>query len=697
MQRIYLNNQFYDIAHLPSEPSLLVELLNLCHDDNANFEMFTQLIKQDVALTSKILQVANSPVYRQWKDLSDLRRVLIVLGLANVRQIVTTCAIQQFFAKFTKSFCRQVQFIWLRSLLCANLTERFARLVGYEKTGEAFLTGLLHQVGMLLLLLNREKDYLPLLDRYYQATDEFHLLEREQFRVDHCELGAALLETWQLDSFSADAILFQRSPVSELHNAPLLLKILSVTAALSSRNNARENQAHLTRAAELLGLTEASTLNCLDAALATSQKMISDLGFGGRFYLCTDESESFFDDETAKSNDSLAQQVKNIALSHSGFSRTVNSENEFASVARSCFCSLFNLDKICIFMHCTETAKLTAINDLNQSKLDEIYFPDNDPQCLLSLAFAQRALISSDETPGTIADRQLARILDCDDLLLLPLVTEESCLGVVALGHQRTDQTRLSAAQPLLKLIGQELALNWTRLQKAGVGTLTESTALRELIHEISNPLTIINNYLYTLGAQLDASDQAQEQIRTIRSEIDRVATILLRAKDPAHTPKTKITTANINELLRETDQLLKNSLYKTAGISSQLQLDPSVPQLVCDHDRLKQIIINLLKNAVEAMPDGGQIEIMSRDNVYQNGRPAVQIALRDNGPGISDEVLANLFSPVKSTKEGHSGIGLAIVNNLVKDLNAEIFCYSSKNLGTEFSLYIPRTLERSR
>ncbi len=691
MQRIYLNNQFYDIAHLPSEPSLLVELLNLCHDDNANFEKFTQLIKQDVGLTSKILQVANSPAYRQWNDLNDIRRVLIVLGLTNVRQIVTTCAIQQFFAKFTKNFSRQVQHIWLRSLLCANLAERFARLVGYEKTGEAFLAGLLHQVGMLLLLLNREADYLPLLDRYYQKTDEFHNLEREMFKVNHCELGAALLETWQLDSFIADALLFQRSPVSELHNAPLLLKILSVTSALSSRNNARENQTYLAKAGELFDLSEASTLNCLDAAVATSQKMISDLGFAGRFYLCADETDSFFDTEAKKNNDNLAQQVKNIALSHAGFSHAVNTEKEFASLARSCFSSLFNLDRICIFRHSPDTTKLTAINDLKQSKLDEIYFLDNDPQSLLSHAYMQRKQVSSSETPGTIADRQLARILDSDDLLLLPLLNGASCLGVAALGHQRTDQARLAALQPLLSLIGQELATSWQMIQKTGADSQTESTAIRELIHEISNPLTIINNYLYTLGAQLDASNQAQEQIRTIRAEIDRVGAILLRAKDPTRSIPTRITTANINKLLIEIDQLLKSSLYKTTAISSQLQLDQSVPPLACDHDKLKQIIINLLKNSVEAMPDGGSIEIMTRDNVYQNGKPSVQISIKDSGPGISEEILANLFSPVNSTKDGHSGIGLTIVNNLVKELNAEIFCYSSGDQGTEFSLYIPR------
>ena len=127
MQRIYLKNKSYSINNLPSVPSLLVELLDLCHADNTNFELFSTAIKKDIGLTAKILQVAHSPVYRQWNKITDVRRMLIILGLTNVKNIVTTCAIQQFFANCTKEFDKNVQFVWLRSLVCANLSERIAK------------------------------------------------------------------------------------------------------------------------------------------------------------------------------------------------------------------------------------------------------------------------------------------------------------------------------------------------------------------------------------------------------------------------------------------------------------------------------------------------------------------------------------------------------------------------------------------
>jgi len=244
LQQINLKNQTYQIETLPSEPALLAELIDLCHNDDATFEMFAEAIGRDPGLAIKILQVANSPLYRQWNDATDIRRFLIVLGLSNVRQIVITNAIQQFFAGFGRRFNAPLQFAWFRSLVCSSLAEILADFIGYDKPEEAFLTGLMHQVGQLLLLINHPQDYQPLLRRYYQ-TDDFRLLEKEKFGVDHCELGAALLETWKMDSFIADAVLFQHAPVEDLLSAPLLLKILAVAGSFSSQSPGKVNQSSL--------------------------------------------------------------------------------------------------------------------------------------------------------------------------------------------------------------------------------------------------------------------------------------------------------------------------------------------------------------------------------------------------------------------------------------------------------------------
>ncbi len=118
------------------------------------------------------------------------------------------------------------------------------------------------------------------------------------------------------------------------------------------------------------------------------------------------------------------------------------------------------------------------------------------------------------------------------------------------------------------------------------------------------------------------------------------------------------------------------------------------IPELLISQDKLKQILINLLKNAVEALEPEGRIEISTQDHYFQNGREYVVITIKDNGPGIPAAVLANLFAPVVSTKQGHSGLGLAIVNNLVKEMAGYISCHSTPESGTEFKVMIQRIVQ---
>jgi signal transduction histidine kinase len=104
----------------------------------------------------------------------------------------------------------------------------------------------------------------------------------------------------------------------------------------------------------------------------------------------------------------------------------------------------------------------------------------------------------------------------------------------------------------------------------------------------------------------------------------------------------------------------------------------------------LKQILVNLVKNAIEALTEGGQIEIVNRGHVNRDRKLYLELVVGDNGPGLSAEVLANLFSAVRSTKDGaHHGLGLSIVHSLVKKLQGLITCRSGKT-GTTFEILLP-------
>jgi len=136
--------------------------------------------------------------------------------------------------------------------------------------------------------------------------------------------------------------------------------------------------------------------------------------------------------------------------------------------------------------------------------------------------------------------------------------------------------------------------------------------------------------------------------------------------------------------------RLFRESRFLPASV----QIAARVPEQACDisgsADILKQILVNLIKNSVEAMARGGQIEVINQGASRRDGADYFELQIRDSGPGLPDDVLAKLFSPVRSSKPGDNrGLGLSIVHGLVKKLNGKISCKSSP-LGTCFEILLP-------
>jgi signal transduction histidine kinase len=134
--------------------------------------------------------------------------------------------------------------------------------------------------------------------------------------------------------------------------------------------------------------------------------------------------------------------------------------------------------------------------------------------------------------------------------------------------------------------------------------------------------------------------------------------------------------------------------------IKLHTSLSPSLPPITTDGAGLKQVVINLIRNAAEAMPQGGRIDLATR-LVPSHGKRIIgapsetpvylEITIRDNGPGIPASIKKRLFEPFNSTKgDKHAGVGLAIVHSIVKKLDGNIVCESSKGLGTCFKITLP-------
>ncbi|NOQ42525.1 MAG: histidine kinase, partial [Desulfuromusa sp.] len=153
----------------------------------------------------------------------------------------------------------------------------------------------------------------------------------------------------------------------------------------------------------------------------------------------------------------------------------------------------------------------------------------------------------------------------------------------------------------------------------------------------------------------------------------------------------------NLNQLAQDTVAALDDVEFKPRQIITRFDLQNKLAKVATNPVLVKQILINLLKNAAEAVSEGGLIQLVTRDGYSADSGRHVEIIVEDNGPGIASSLQEKLFQPMVSTKgTGHAGVGLSIVKGMVDDLGGRISCHSSAESGTSFHLQIPCREDRS-
>ena len=148
-----------------------------------------------------------------------------------------------------------------------------------------------------------------------------------------------------------------------------------------------------------------------------------------------------------------------------------------------------------------------------------------------------------------------------------------------------------------------------------------------------------------------------------------------------------------MNAMVRDLAAILKDTLIKGRDISLTLSLDEGMPAtLDFDGKAVRQVLINLARNAIEAMNKGGRLELATEDHVRFEHDDHVAVSVSDTGPGLPAHRLASLFEPVHSSKGGtHQGLGLSIVRDILDRLGARIMCRSREGAGTTFTVLLPR------
>ncbi|MCE3264805.1 MAG: histidine kinase [Pseudoduganella sp.] len=690
------------IARLPAMPQILIKLIELLQADDAGMPELAALIAKDAGMTSKILAVANSSAYQRHNRSVGLEQALVSLGTDMIKTLVISESVFQTFNNFPHSGSTDLRAFWKGSLTTAVIARDIARVLDYPQVEEAYLAGLLHNVGRLALLATAPKEYAY----NFTARDDEELcaVEQRTLEITHAEAGAWLIERWHLDSFLADSVLYHHEPVARLEAAHPLIRIVRLAHQLCYHAAAPEAAAG---AAALCGIEEEQLDAFVKSAARQVMRAAEHLGIDlagaddipAPPAMAQLAAAAPVDPVQAR----LQEEVRNMVLVQEmgqSFARQSGEAGMLDAMTRSARI-LFDLETTVILLESpTGHALQGAGSGEAQQRLSEFALPLNKPGLLADaangrqLAFATRAGAAGGLG---IAEEQLFRIVGSEALLCLPLVAGQRCLGMIVGGVPAWQLPLLQKKARFLQAFGNQAAAALeTALSERGharrqVAHVAEEyrEASRRVVHEVNNPLSIIKNYLSVLDAKLARREPVVSEMSILNEEIDRVGQLINGLADLQPSEVGGVTT-NVARVVEDVLRLFRATDFLPASVQVITRMQDGPQEIDGDADLLKQILVNLVKNAIEAQPQGGRIELANRGLVNRERRLYVELVVADAGPGLSQDVLANLFSAVKSSKEGkHHGLGLSIVHSLVKKMNGMISCRSGAN-GTSFELLLP-------
>jgi PAS domain S-box-containing protein len=216
----------------------------------------------------------------------------------------------------------------------------------------------------------------------------------------------------------------------------------------------------------------------------------------------------------------------------------------------------------------------------------------------------------------------------------------------------------------------------------AAIGQLAAGIA-----HEIRNPLAIIMNALYDLAEIVDGDNpEVREDLRIAKEEMDRVQTIINSLLEFSRDSRAVVEIVDINDLLRKT-LLLMNKYLQNSDVRVVTDLGEIGP-CPANQNALRQIFLNLITNAVQAMPHGGELSV--RTSLADDQR--VRLEFSDTGIGIPPDQLSDIFNPFFTTKSPGqgTGLGLSVVHSVVRRHHGDIHVRSTPNVGTTFVIELP-------
>lgn len=273
----------------------------------------------------------------------------------------------------------------------------------------------------------------------------------------------------------------------------------------------------------------------------------------------------------------------------------------------------------------------------------------------------------------------------------------ESLAGILASVITSADQyQRLQVTISQLRSTQMELRARM-EAQRSAENRLIQAAKLAAvgemaagIAHELNNPLTSVTGFAELVLEEMPQESESRKDLETVMKEALRARDVVRRLLDFARQSESTRAKASLNEVVEDVVALSKHLIH-TSGIELKLDLEKSLPWVLVDVNQMKQVLINLVHNALQAMPDGGEMEIKT-STASRHSRDWITVSVQDTGIGIPQFDQARIFEPFYTTKgnQGGTGLGLSVTYGIITDHGGQIEVLSQPGAGAKFTVWLP-------
>ncbi|MEK6729460.1 MAG: ATP-binding protein [Planctomycetota bacterium] len=332
-----------------------------------------------------------------------------------------------------------------------------------------------------------------------------------------------------------------------------------------------------------------------------------------------------------------------------------------------------------------------------------VYSLANESEPIVSCVKHKNIIWGKNAFHDPTMSRHFVSMVGADEFVCVPLIAREEAIGVICVDNHYSkkpiteDQVQMLVTVASRAALAIENAEAYKSLEEkikqleeaqerlirserlAVIGNMAAYIA-----HEIRNPLVTIGGFARTISRISRQDNHVRQSTEIIIEEVNRLEKILANITDFGKPLKPVKGVFQVNDLLENTCSLM-GPYFKNSNIQLIKKFNESAPPVTMDSTQMKQVFVNLMKNAVESMLDGGTLILETTpDDKY------VRINVTDTGKGIPAETIQRVFEPFFTTKADGTGIGLAVSKKIVDEHGGSILVKSSGHSGTTFSVYLP-------